>query len=98
MEDLRVGNYGRNYDCQGVLVDHAITEGAWISDDHGTYPVLCGDIIEVIGWEGERSDGRCGLQVVPGRYACEGHADARDSWLKMSEGAKLWMEMEEEPW
>jgi hypothetical protein len=47
-------------------------------------PVVCGDIIEVWTEDG-RMDGRCGLPVLAGLGACEGHAQEREAWLAMSE-------------
>lgn len=92
-----VGNYGPDW-RRGVLTDHeAAFEAAGgrirtlasgrrqvaVAPDGSTVPVVCGDIVEISTEDGPMS-GRCGEDAVPGRYACEGHADARDAWMAMS--------------
>jgi hypothetical protein len=48
-------------------------DGDYVKDfDGDTALVLCSEIIEIHTEDGI-SDGRCGLPVIPGQWACEGH-------------------------
>jgi hypothetical protein len=79
------GVYGRGPFRQGILSDHVSiaveagmelrtgTDGDYVKDADGeTALILCGEIVEVITEDG-RSDGRCGLPVLPNQWACEAH-------------------------
>lgn len=79
------GLYGRYPATRGILSDHVAlaleagftlhtgVDGDYVKDPNGdTALVLCSEIIEIRTEDGT-SDGRCGLQVLPDQWACEGH-------------------------
>lgn len=104
------GLYGQDWN-QGVLIDNlnraeaagmkvhtmAIRQYVTGPDGGASFPVVCGDIIAVWTEDG-RMDGRCGLPIVPGRGACEGHADQQEAWRGQCEAEVIAWEREVDSW
>lgn len=105
------GGYGPDW-RRGVLVDdlaratalglavRTLTRTQWVvSDDPAenglACPVVCGHLVWVYTEDG-RMDGRCGVPAVPGRGACDGHADERDEYQAMTEAERAYTERQEE--
>jgi len=88
--DHFTGAYGPDWKT-GVLADHlGAAEAAgmkvhaprhgkatYVTGPEGGYavPVLCGEIVPIYTEDGP-IDGRCGLDVRPGEFACAGHWEA----------------------
>ena len=81
------GWYGPDRQCYGIITDHLhLLDGEVLTIGGYRYalgpydskhtPVLCSEIIRVNTEDGP-SDGRCGLPVLTGAYACEGHTEER---------------------
>ena len=102
-----VGMYGPFPYIEGVISEHLrglevrtlaggrivalVPEGKRVR----AWPVLCSELIW-INTEDGRMDGRCGCYVSESGYACEGHAQERQSWNDMSELEKYHWEMARE--
>lgn len=99
------GCYGQGW-TQGILIDRisdALAAGALVHESPRGFlfltgprggsadPVLCGDFVEIWTEDG-RMDGRCGLPVKAGDFACPGHQAERNHWRNSSEEERCWLE------
>lgn len=106
--DSLTSGYGRAWK-PGILTEHvhllgdsvrvAVTTAGrtWAYPAGGgkAVPVVCSELIEVRTEDGPIV-GRCGIQVLHDRFACEGHADERDHWSNLSEMERAEIERRED--
>lgn len=62
----------------------------------------CPELVPVYSEDFPPTDGRCGLPVVPGGYACEGHTAQIEAWRGQTEeeraAQEYAMDMRDEGW
>jgi hypothetical protein len=87
-----VGSYGPEW-TQGVLAEHChsahvhrlASGNRVVILDNLTYPILCGEIVEIPTEDG-LIDGRCGARVEGDNFACPSHQAQIDAsrWIQIS--------------